>query len=208
MESIWSALSSLYQDLSLIETNSIILVILLVITVIVLDGVSLLSTRLKKESGFESKTKAVGVDGGKIVPTKSYISDLLQLAGRPDAVIIENGYSIPVEHKPLAKKIHDRYVAQLLVYMRLIEESTGKRPPYGYLIIGPTNKRVSIENTDKRQAWLDRLLSEMHAILEGGPAIATPHPRKCRKCEVRDFCEFKIDESRPQGVRIVPYPRR
>lgn len=193
LTAIWSYLASLFSDLALLETNTIILVILLVISVIVVDGVSLLAARLKKESGLESKTKPVSVDGGKIVPEKSYISDSLQLAGRPDAVIVEDGFSIPVEHKPLAKKIHDRYVAQLLVYMRLIEESTGKRPPYGYLIVGPKMKRVRIENTDKKQAWLDGMLKEMHAILEGAAAKATPHPRKCRRCEVREYCQFRDD---------------
>lgn len=198
--SLWSQVTSLINDLALIETNSIMLVILLVIAVIVVDGVSLFVVRLKRESGLEAKAKALSIDGGKSVPSKNYISDTLLLAGRPDAVIMEDGFPIPVEHKTFAKKIHDRYVAQLLVYMRLVEEQEGKRPPYGYLILGPQRKKVRIENTEKRQLWLDKLLNEMHAILDGAEARATPVARKCRKCDVREHCNFKINEDTPVKI--------
>ena len=112
------------------------------------------------------------------------------MAGRPDAVIKERGYYIPVERKPLSNKIRDRYVAQLLVYMRLIEEIEGKRPPYGYLIVGKGARKVKIQNSEEKQEWLSEKLSTMRSIVEDNTlAVAEPHPRKCRGCKVRTHCE-------------------
>jgi CRISPR/Cas system-associated exonuclease Cas4 (RecB family) len=103
-------------------------------------------------------------------------------------LIVEDGFSVPVERKPLAKKLRDRYVAQILVYMRLVEEFEGQKPPYGYLLLGPQCRRVKIQNSPERQAWLDTLLIEMRAVLEGGEAKAITHPAKCSKCDVRHRC--------------------
>ena len=113
------------------------------------------------------------------------------LAGRPDALISEEGYIIPIERKPLARKIRDRYVAQLLVYMRLVEEFEGRKPPYGYLILGPSARRFRIENSPERQAWLQKILDEMNAIMKGAAAKAEPHPKKCGKCDVKEVCAFR-----------------
>lgn len=189
-------------DLRHLGTDTIVFVILLVITVIVVDGVLLLISNLRVTSGLNKKTKAVSVDGGKRIGAKNYVSDNQLLAGRPDAVIEEHGYLIPVEHKPLAKKIHDRYVAQLLVYMRLIEEFEGKKPPYGYLIIGPQCKRFIVENSPQRQAWLQKMLNEMQEVIGGAPCVATPLPKKCKKCEVRSHCSRALlEETSPRTIR-------
>ena len=180
-----------FQDLGKLESDTITFVILLTISVIVVDGVLLTIEKLRKSSGFEKDLHAIGVDRGKVLPQKRYISNAQQLAGSPDGVIIEDGFYIPVERKPFAKKVHERYIAQLLVYMRLIEEAEGKRPPYGYLIIGKNCKRVRIDNTESRQAWLSDILSEMHKALETGKAVATPHPKKCENCPVAHSCDKK-----------------
>jgi CRISPR/Cas system-associated exonuclease Cas4 (RecB family) len=172
------------------------LVILIILSIIVID---LLLQRIKetaKTTGIkltQKKTQAVGIEGTKQKPVKNYISTSQGLAGKPDAVLIEDGSIIPVEHKPLANKLRDRYVAQLLVYMRLIEEIDGKRPPYGYLILGANARRVKVSNTRQRQEWLDLKLIEMRGILDGQPAIADPHPNKCHSCRVRNECSFRAE---------------
>jgi CRISPR-associated protein Cas4 len=182
----------LFEDLAKLDTDSIIFVILLSITVIVVDGVLLSITKLKKDAGIKSRSKTVGIDGGQTAKTKEYIHEELGLAGRPDAVIEEDGFLIPVEIKPLQKKIHERQVAQLLVYMKLIEVCEGRRPPYGYLILGRQSKRIKIENTEEKQLWLAGILAEMHGFLEQNKKIkASPHPTKCAKCPVRESCTAK-----------------
>jgi CRISPR-associated protein Cas4 len=197
----FQSIKFLFQDLAKLDTDSIIFVILLSITVIVVDGVLLSITKLKKNAGIAKRARTIGVDGGRSVKTKEYINDELGIAGRPDAVIEENGFFIPVEQKPLQKKIHERQIAQLLVYMRLIEAHEGKRPPYGYLILGKQSKRIKIENTEEKQLWLSGILKDMRNFLEENhPIKATPHPNKCMKCPVRDSCTAKG----PIGIRSSP----
>ncbi len=159
-------------------------------TMIVLDAVTLAISKARHQTGLDPRARGISVDGSSALPGKSYLSERQALAGRPDAVIYEGGFIIPVERKPLARKVRDRYVAQLLIYMRLIEEFEGKKPPYGYLILGQNCRKVRIENTPERQAWVDSMLNEMRAILGGMPAKATPHESKCRKCDVRAHCAF------------------
>lgn len=139
-------------------------------------------------TGFETETTLVSVDGAKSYPTREYVSELQGLAGRPDAIVIENGFFIPVERKPLAKKLRDRYIAQVLVYMRLIEEFEGKKPPYGYVILGANARKMKIENSTERQNWLTNILEKMNESLETGVATPDPQREKCFKCDVKEKC--------------------
>jgi CRISPR-associated protein Cas4 len=139
---------------------------------------------------------AVAMEGSSIVPAREYISRSQGLAGKPDALVREGSELIPVERKPLAKKLRDRYVAQLLVYMRLVEEFEGERPSKGYLLLGPDCRRVSIENSEAKQRWLGTLLEQMRRVLDGEEARATPHPAKCSKCDVRSRCPAAADAQR------------
>ncbi|MCB0317139.1 MAG: Dna2/Cas4 domain-containing protein [Bdellovibrionales bacterium] len=181
----------LIYDLSRADSQLVYLLIILVCAAIVIDAVSLAIRHKEKESGVKKAASALGIDGSSLLPVQNYISDAQGLAGRPDAILKEKGEFIPVEYKPLAKKIRDRYVAQLLVYMRLIEEFERKRPPYGYLILGKNKRRVKIENTEEKQLWLQEILDDMRSHLEKNtPVKALPHPIKCRKCTVQEYCEF------------------
>lgn len=189
-------LIDLVYDLASLDSELIILVMLVIFAVIVYDAVSMVVGRRKKDAGLEGKHTAVSIDGGSFVPVKNYISEKQGIAGTPDALILEDGFVIPIERKPLARKLRDRYVAQLLVYMRLVEEFEGKKPPYGYLILGPSCRRIKIDNTVQRQAWLQKIIDEMQAILQKkSAAVASPHPIKCSKCDVREACKFRIDRS-------------
>jgi len=147
-------------------------------------------------SGFSPTEIALAIDGSSLLPDREYISLSQGLAGRPDALIRENGRVIPVERKPLAKKLRDRYLVQLLVYMRLVEEFEGQRPPHGYLLLGPSCRRIKVENSDNKQAWVSGLIREMRKILEGGCPTPAPHPVKCAKCAVRERCSARYDPNR------------
>jgi CRISPR-associated protein Cas4 len=149
--------------------------------------------RRHSESGFSQSEVTLAIDGGQILPEREYISESQGLAGKPDAIVKEGEFFIPVERKPLARKLRDRYVAQLLVYMRLVEEFEGKRPPHGYLLLGASCRRVKVVNSPSKQRWLDQMLSEMRGVLAGAPPKPTPHPAKCSKCEVRDRCSARME---------------
>ena len=174
---------------SQLQSSVVLLVVLLVVAVMVLDSTSLAAKNEKKEVGVAPQAITVSVDGSKTLPVRNYISEIQGIAGRPDALISEEGYIIPIERKPLAKKLRDRYVAQLLVYMRLVEEFEGKKPPYGYLILGPKCRTFKIVNSDERQQWLQGMLDSMRGIIDGASSRPLPDVRKCSKCFVRDHCQ-------------------
>lgn len=147
----------------------------------------------RRQAGFENQEIAVAIEGSTFLPEREYISEQQGLAGRPDALLKEGELIIPVERKPLAKKLRDRYVAQLLIYMRLVEEFEGRRPPYGYLFLGKNCRRVRVVNSEKRQAWVEGMLVRMRAILDGDKPNPTPHPMKCSRCKARDRCSSRLD---------------
>ena len=150
------------------------------------------ASRKREASGFSQSEVALAIDGGTLLPEREYISVRQGLAGRPDALVREFDYIIPVERKPLAKKLRDRYVVQLLIYMRLVEEFEGIRPPHGYLLLGPSCRRIKVANSESKQQWVDSILREMRGILEGAQPRAAPHETKCRKCEARERCDSKV----------------
>lgn len=188
----------LLSQLVQLDTQLILLAVLVVSAIIVLDAVSLMASRLKEETGVNKSSKMHTIDDVAEGGAKNLVSEMQRLAGRPDAIVVEDNYFIPVERKPLSKKIRDRHVAQLLVYMRLIEEFEGKKPPYGYLILGKNCRRVKIMNTETRQEWLQKIIDEMQAILSNeSKAIPDPHPRKCTKCTARQSCDARADLEQP-----------
>jgi CRISPR-associated protein Cas4 len=150
------------------------------------------ASRRREASGFSQTEVALAIDGGTLLPEREYVSVRQGLAGRPDALVKEHDYVIPVERKPLAKKLRDRYVVQLLIYMRLVEEFEGVRPPHGYLLLGPSCRRIKVVNSESKQQWVDSLIREMRGILEGMEPRAAPHEKKCRKCEARERCDSKV----------------
>lgn len=189
-EKLSSEFQILLKEVATLDTGIILLISLIAMGIILYDRFDMVARKKRKSSGITHPLAAIVVDGSQTLSTRQYVSEIQGLAGRPDAVILENGNLIPVERKPLARKIRDRYVAQLLVYMRLIEEFEGKRPPYGYLLLGPKAKRVRIHNTPARQRWLQTMLDDMRFILEGNSARPDPSERKCAKCSVRSYCAF------------------
>ncbi len=197
----------LWQDLAGLETEVILLAMLVIVTILLYDSFTIGSRKISKNAGIGT-SQTISIDGTKSVPVREYVSEIQGLYGRPDALLNENGFFIPVERKPLARKIRDRYVAQLLIYMRLIEEFEGKKPPYGYLILGSNCRRIKIENSPSRQAWLQEMLDQMRSILKGAEALATPHPNKCAKCEVRGSCKFMVTKAENpvviQPKNVVP----
>lgn len=191
-DSLRQYVRELVIDLSQAPTDLVLLVMLILVSVMVFDAVSMSIRQARKKSGLTQKHSPVSIDGSKEVDSRVYVSESQGLSGRPDLIIEEHGFLIPVEHKPLAKKIRDRYVAQLLVYMRLIEEFEGRKPPYGYLILGRNNRRVKIENSPKRQEWLQIILDQMNQSILTGRCTPKPEANKCSKCDVRKHCSYAV----------------
>lgn len=181
-----------------VRNHGLQLALLVGAALLVIRSFSRAAGRRRRAIGFEPKSVTVSIEGSTFLAEREYISEGQGLAGKPDALIEENGFIIPVERKPLAKKLRDRYVAQLLVYMRLVEEFEGKRPPHGYLLIGPSCRRIKVENTEAKQRWVQVLIDQMRSVLDGAEAKASPHPIKCSKCDVKHRCAFRAEEGDTQ----------
>ena len=192
-------LYTLIHQLMELDTRVVSYVMLVVAVLIVLDDVFRVLKKQREKSGLDaSLSRSVQVDGAKKHKAKTYISEIQGISGRPDAVLLENGFFIPVERKAIGNKVRDRHIAQLLVYMRLIEEFEGKKPPYGYLILGKNARKVKIFNSRERQEWLTAQLTQMREVVENDERPeGKPHPRKCQKCRVQDHCLSRISQMKP-----------
>ena len=184
-------LSQLFGD-SVVSVPTEIALLLLVLGLVIFmwDLFERQRKRLRRQSGLAEDAEMLYLKNSGYLPSKAYRSEKLGLESRPDALISEEGFIIPVDCRPTSKKVRDRHVAALLVHLRLIEEIEGKKPPYGILLMGPDARSVHIQNTEDKQRWLETLLDEMHSIMEGVPAQPKPEKYKCKNCDVRSACQF------------------
>jgi CRISPR-associated exonuclease Cas4 len=116
---------------------------------------------------------------------RNLFSRRLGLTGRPDRIIEGN---IPEEWKS-SQRVYDSHRAQIGVYLILIEEETGVRPPHGFIVTGQ-GERHRIENTDELRAWVLGVADQIRAArrqLDREIQVNQP-PAKCRGCGMRAGC--------------------
>ena len=176
------------REASGVDSQVAVLLIVFICFAILVDSLFAFMKWARRRTGITRGMIVRCVEGGRFVAGREYLSRRLGLVGRPDAVVEEGGYFVPIERKAFGKRPRDKDIAQLLVYCRLIEEEYGVRPPHGYLVIGPQSKRFKVVNSAEKQLWIDTLLEQMRAALEGGACVATPNRKKCDGCAVREQC--------------------
>jgi CRISPR-associated exonuclease Cas4 len=143
---------------------------------------------LRKEFRVKGKIEFIDMAG-----SKAYKSDRYGLIGRPDYVIKMEDKVIPVEEKKgrTPKGPLFSHILQIAAYCLLIEESTGKAPPYG-LLKYPEQQHEIEYNEDLKKVLLEKL-QEMRNILDGGEAHRNHNrPGKCRSCSRNEACPEKI----------------
>jgi CRISPR-associated exonuclease Cas4 len=119
-------------------------------------------------------------------------SERWRLAGRPDEIReLPDGRWIPVEWKsrraprdgpPLSHRI------QLWAYCLLVEETTGRAPPYGQLRYGD-GVEFDLPWDQAARAELARIREEVAQRYDGR---ATPSPGRCRGCRYRSGCDASL----------------
>ena len=147
-----------------------------------------IANSLRKEFRVQGKIEYIDMAG-----SKAFKSEKHGLIGRPDYVIKMEDKVIPVEEKkgrtpqgPLFS-----HILQVAAYCLLIEESTGKAPPYG-LIKYPEHEHEIDYNEDLKKVLLGKL-SEMRKIMDTGEAHRNHNrPGKCRTCSRNAACPEKI----------------
>ncbi len=147
---------------------------------------------LREEFRVKGKIEYIDVDDSKVFRSEEH-----GLSGRPDYVIrldTEEETLIPVEEKKGRTPRGPLYshIMQLAAYCLLIEETTGRAPPYGILKYPEQEHQIEY-NDDMRKALLDKI-SEMRGIRD----VAQVHrnhnrPGKCRSCSRRSVCPERLD---------------
>jgi CRISPR-associated exonuclease Cas4 len=112
------------------------------------------------------------------------------LTGKPDYLIARRGVTIPVEVKPgrRSPRPYDADLMQLAAYCLLVEESTGRAPPYGLLRYADATFRLTYTEVVR-----DRLITTLEAmrdLLDADDAERShDEARRCAGCGFRATCE-------------------
>jgi len=146
--------------------------------------------------------KATGLPTGRILytdtgvwtqPREALYDPMLQLAGKPDYLVEQNGRIIPVEVKSSWAPAlpYQNHIFQLAAYCYLVEKNYQRRPPYG--ILNYRNRKVAIDFTPRLEADLIDLLMEMRDQEKRGEVDRShDDPARCAKCGYRSLCDQKI----------------
>src|SRR4026208_1662458 len=114
--------------------------------------------------------QAAGLPGGRVIYTdtrgwgkleKPLFYAALELTGKPDYLVQQNGQIIPVEVKSgrAPEAPYDSHIFQLASYCLLVDKIYGKRPPYG--IIHSNNRDFAVDYTQELESKLLDILAEM-----------------------------------------------
>ena len=125
--------------------------------------------------------------------TRLFVSQNYGLRGRPDYVVTQGDFQIPVEVKtgrtprgPLFS-----HIVQLGAYCLLIEEETGKAPPYGVLRYEKMEHEIEY-GADQRKLVTGKLAEMRAALIKGEAHRNHNRPGKCIGCSRRSECPEKL----------------
>jgi CRISPR-associated exonuclease Cas4 len=149
-----------------------------------------------------TQRKEAGLPGGRIIYSdtrgwgkveKPLFYTALELTGKPDYLVQQNGRIIPVEVKSgrAPETPYDSHIYQLAAYCLLVEKTHHIRPPYG--IIHYENRDFAIDYTRELEEALIDLLVEMKRD-EYKKDIPRSHeqPGRCAKCGYRKNCDQRL----------------
>lgn len=143
-----------------------------------------------------------GLPGGRVIYTdtrgwskleKPLFYAALELTGKPDYLVEQNGKIIPVEVKSgrAPEAPYDSHIYQLASYCLLVEKTYGKRPPYG--IVHYEDKDFSVEYTHELEQSLLELITEMKRDgMKKEVARSHEQAARCKRCGFRSVCDQSL----------------
>ena len=142
-----------------------------------------------------------GLPGGRVLlsdtdasrPGKPLYSPQYGLAGTPDYIVDTPQGLVPVEVKPgrTESEPHESHLLQVLAYCLLLEESEGKRPPYGLLRY--SSETFKVDYNRETRAYLINILDEMReAARQGEVHRSHDHAGRCRDGAYLTVCEDSL----------------
>jgi CRISPR-associated exonuclease Cas4 len=151
---------------------------------------------------YSIQQKEAGLPGGRIIYTdthgwgkveKPLFYAAMDLTGKPDYLVQQNGKIIPVEVKSgrAPEAPYDSHIFQLAAYCLLVEKTYNSRPPYG--IIHYENRDFAIDYTQELENTLVDILVEMKRD-EYKKEIPRSHEQagRCVKCGYRNTCDQSL----------------
>ena len=146
--------------------------------------------------------QAAGLPGGRVIYTdtcgwgkleKPLFYAALELTGKPDYLVQQDGHIIPVEVKSgrVPEAPYDSHIYQLASYCLLVEKTYGKRPPYG--IIHYETRDFAVDYTQELEQSLLELLTEMKRDQHKND-VPRSHEQavRCKRCGFRKVCDQKL----------------
>jgi CRISPR-associated exonuclease Cas4 len=146
--------------------------------------------------------QAAGLPGGRVIYTdtrswnkleKPLFYAALNLTGKPDYLVEQNGKIIPVEVKSgrTPDAPYDSHIYQLASYCLLVEKTYAKRPPYG--IIHYEGRDFAVDYTPELESSLLDLLAEMKRD-ERRKEVHRLHEQasRCKRCGFREVCDQSL----------------
>ncbi|MFN8403749.1 MAG: CRISPR-associated protein Cas4 [Anaerolineales bacterium] len=143
-----------------------------------------------------------GLPGGRVIYTdtrgwskleKPLFYAALELTGKPDYLVEQNGKVIPVEVKSgrAPEAPYDSHIYQLASYCLLVEKTYGKRPPYG--IVHYEDKDFSVEYTHELEQSLLELITEMKRDgMKKEVARSHEQAARCKRCGFKSVCDQSL----------------
>jgi CRISPR-associated exonuclease Cas4 len=150
----------------------------------------------------DRQRQAAGLPGGRVIYTdtrgwnkleKPLFYAALELTGKPDYLVEQNGKIIPVEVKSgrAPEAPYDSHIYQLASYCLLVEKTYHKRPPYG--IIHYEDKNFSVEYTHELEQSLLELLTEMKRDgMKKEVARSHEQASRCKRCGFQSVCDQSL----------------
>jgi CRISPR-associated exonuclease Cas4 len=144
-----------------------------------------------------SSREIAAIPSGKIeYIADEHSSDLISnrhgLIGKPDYVINIEGALVPIEFKSgrIPRGPLFSHILQIVAYSLIVEERYG-RVPYGMLVYGTNQYKISI--TDELKQVVIKKANEMREALKTG-VVHRDHKKisKCRFCSRRSYCSEKL----------------
>jgi CRISPR-associated exonuclease Cas4 len=127
------------------------------------------------------------------------------LTGKPDYIVAQGDYLIPVEVKPsrTAAKPYLSDVLQLVAYCLLIEEDFNRAPPYGLLRYQRDTYCIEYDSRVRRQllGTMEKMRADLRQ-LQVGPSHNSP--RRCGACGHREQCEARLDGRASAALGSLP----
>ena len=143
--------------------------------------------------------KEAGLPGGRIIYTDTHgwgkverplFYAAMELTGKPDYLVRQNGTIIPVEVKSgrAPEAPYDSHIFQLAAYCLLVEKTYDTRPPYG--IIHYENRDFAIDYTRELENSLIDILVDMKRD-EHKKDVPRSHEQagRCAGCGYRNACD-------------------